>query len=244
MSKTEHRVAVWSGPRNISTAMMRSWGNRPDTFVCDEPFYAHYLLTHGEDHPVRDEIIAAQENDADKVIDWLTGPIPHGKSVFYQKLMTHHMLPSVPREWVMQVSNVFLIREPREMVTSLMQITPDPDILDTGLPQQVELFELVRERSGETPPVIDARDVLLDPPHLLERMCGAVGVEFDDCMLSWPPGRRETDGVWAPHWYASVERSTGWAPYRPKEVEVPERLLPVYEQCQQYYEQLYVHRLT
>lgn len=232
------RIAMWSGPRSISTALMRSWGNRPDTFVCDEPFYAHYLEVTGLRHPGADEVIAHHETDCPRVIAWLTGPIPGGREIFYQKHMAHHLLPDVPRGWLDEVSNCFLIRDPREMLTSLIGNIPNPTLADTGLAQQVELFEQVRQ-----PVVIDAREVLEDPRGILTLLCDAVGVEFSDAMLSWPPGRRDTDGVWAPHWYESVERSTGFRPYAPKFDPVPERLAPLYDACLPHYEQLYEHRL-
>src|SRR5262245_40777183 len=138
------RIAMWSGPRNISTAMMRSWGNRPDTFVCDEPLYAHYLQQTGIDHPGAAEVIATHERDWARVVDWLTGPIPDGKPIFFQKRMAHHLLPQIDRTWLGLVSNAFLIRAPREMLASLAKVLPHPTVADTGLPQQVEIFEWVR----------------------------------------------------------------------------------------------------
>ena len=236
-------IAVWSGPRNISTAMMRSWGNRDDTFVCDEPLYAHYLLDHGLDHPGREEILEHHESDIDRVIDWLTGPIPEGRSIFFQKHMAHHLLPTIRRDWLSEMTNIFLIREPREMITSLMMILPEPKIEDTGLPQQVEVFERLRGETGSPPLVIDSRDVLEDPSRLLGLLCEHLSVPFDEAMLHWPPGRRVTDGIWAPYWYDSVEASTGFNPYRPKEIEVPEALVPVCQEAAAYYQELYPHRL-
>ena len=157
---------MWSGPRNISTALMRSWGNRPDTYVSDEPFYAHYLAQTGKNHPGAEEVLALHEQDWRKVVAWLTGPIPENRSVFYQKHMTHHLLPGMDRGWLEQVQSCFLIRDPREMLTSLVQKLDRPLLEDTGLPQQVEIFELVRDRTGRIPPVIDSKDVLLDPERI------------------------------------------------------------------------------
>ena len=238
-------VAMWSGPRTISTAMMRSFGNRADTFVCDEPLYAHYLLEHGFDHPGRDQILEHHDADVDRVIDWLTGDIPEGRSVFYQKHMSHHLVDDVPRHWLSRVTNVFLIREPREMLTSLMKVLEQPTLLDTGLPQQTEIFQLVRQTAdiATLPTVIDARDVLENPRRLLGLLCDAVGVEFDERMLAWPAGRRETDGIWAPHWYGAVEGSTGFQPYRRKAVEVPSELAGVLGEAEPLYRQLYQNRL-
>ncbi len=237
------RIAMWSGPRNISTAMLRSWGNRPDTFVCDEPLYAHYLKVTGLAHPGADEVIAHHESDWRKAVDWLLGPVPGGKSVFYQKHMAHHLLPEIERDWLDSVTNAFLIREPREMLTSLAKILPSPRLEDTGLPQQVEIFGRVRERTGAIPPVVEAREVLDDPRGTLSRLCEALGLPFDEAMLSWPPGPRDTDGIWAKHWYDSVEKSTGFQPYRPKPEEVPPHLEDMLKQCDDYYAMLHEHRL-
>ena len=191
---------------------MRSWGNRPDTFVCDEPLYAHYLAATKRDHPGAAEIIAHHENDPARVIAGLTGPVPKDRPVFFQKHMAHHLLDDIDRAWLDDVTNCFLIRDPREMLTSLVKNVPEPTLQDTGLPQQVEIFERVRAGSEHVPPVLDARDVLEDPQRLLGLLCDAIGVEFTDAMLSWPPGRRDTDGIWARHWYDAVEASTGFHP--------------------------------
>ena len=236
-------IACWSGPRNISTAMLRAWGSRDDTFVTDEPLYAHYLLEHGFDHPGREEIFAHHESDATKVVDWLTGPVPGGKPIWYQKHMAHHLLPEVPREWLDRVRHAFLIREPGEMLASLAKVLPHPQITDTGLPQQLEILEREKARTGKTPPIVDARDVLEDPRRSLGLLCEALGVPFQDRMLSWPAGRRDTDGVWAKHWYDAVERSSGFEPYRPKNVELPAGLRPVLEEARRCYDQLHAQRL-
>lgn len=161
------RIAIWSGPRNISTAMMRSWGNRPDTVVVDEPFYAHYLKTTGIEHPGRDEVIATHECDWRKVAAQLTGPIPGGKAIYYQKHMAHHWMPYFDTAFLDQLTHAFLIREPREMLTSLVKNVPHPTLESTGLPQQLELFRREQNRTGRTPPVIDARDVLENPRRML-----------------------------------------------------------------------------
>ena len=234
---------MWSGPRNISTALMRSWGNRPDTAVCDEPFYAHYLAVTGRDHPGADEVIAEHETDPGTVIAELTGPVPGAKGIFYQKHMAHHLLDDVDRGWLDEVTNCFLVRDPREMLTSLEKNVPDPTLQDTGLPRQLELFEHIRRRTGVTPPVLDARDVLEDPRRLLCLLCDSIGVEFTEAMLSWPPGRRATDGVWAKHWYLEVEKSRSFRPYRPKSLPVPRHLEDLYAQCLAPYHALVAHRL-
>lgn len=238
------RVAMWSGPRNISTAMMRAWGNRPDTFVCDEPLYAHYLHVTGKHHPGAGEVIAAGETDVKKVVSWLTGPVPGGKRVFYQKHMAHHLIDHVPREWLRGVTNCFLIREPREVITSLVKHVPDATLADTGFPQQAEIFERVRQWTGKTPPVVDAKDVLNDPRGVLAKLCAALGLEFTEAMLSWPPGLRETDGVWAKYWYKEVETTTSFRPYQAKGEDVPQHLRGVLKECEGHYHRLFEHRLV
>ena len=234
---------MWSGPRNISTALMRSWGNRPDTWVSDEPLYAHYLASTGKDHPGADEVLADQEQDWRVVVETLTGPIPEGRTVWYQKHMAHHLLPAVGREWLDRMTHCFLIRDPAEMLTSLAHKLDDPLLEDTGLPQQVEIFESVRERTGQVPPAIDSMDVLTEPELTLGLLCDVLDVPFRREMLSWPPGRRETDGIWAKHWYENVEASTGFAPYRPKTEPVPERLAELHERCLEYYNVLTPYRV-
>lgn len=234
---------MWSGPRNISTAMMRSWGNRPDTFVCDEPLYAHYLLSTGLPHPMAAEIIAHHESDWGKVIAALTGEIPEEKRIYFQKQMTHHLLPHIDRQWLDQVANCFLIRDPGEVITSYLQKNADPTVEDLGFPQQREIFDWVQQRTGKTPPVLDAKDVLNDPRRVLGLLCEALEVEFSESMLSWPPGFRATDGIWAKHWYPEVEKSTSFRPYKPKTDQVPERLKHVHESCHESYQALFKHRL-
>ncbi len=241
------RIAMWSGPRNISTAMMRSWGNRPDTVVCDEPLYAHYLQATGYDHPGANEVIASGETDWRKVVAQLTGAAPPGKHIFYQKQMTHHLLPDIDRSWLGEMTNCFLIRDPREVITSYIRKNRDPVLNDLGFLQQAEIFDWVCQNQlaegASLPAAIDARDVLENPERILRLLCQAVGVEFTEAMLSWPPGPRETDGVWAKYWYPEVEASTSFRPYQAKQEKVPERLRAIYEQCQEVYEKLYAHRL-
>jgi hypothetical protein len=234
---------MWSGPRNISTAMMRSWGNRTDTHVCDEPLYAHYLERTGLDHPGAWEVLEHHERDWRKVVARLTGPVPEGKRIYYQKHMAHHLLADIDRVWLKHLKNCFLIRDPREMLTSLVRHLPAPTLSDTGLPQQMEIFELELRQTGQVPPVIDARDVLDDPEGVLRRLCERLGVPFRSEMLRWPPGRRETDGVWAKHWYQAVESSTGFRPFKPKPDKLPADMEGLFERCLSFYRRLRQHRL-
>ncbi len=231
------RVAMWSGPRNISTAMLRSFGARTDALVVDEPLYSYYLTETGLPHPGRDDVIAAQPRRWPDVAAQLTGPVPPGVRVFYQKHMAHHLLPGVGRDWLARLDHAFLIRDPAQVVASYAKVRDEPTLADLGYEQQVEIF---RAHGG---PVIDAADVLRDPARLLADLCAALGIDFDPAMLSWPAGRRPTDGVWAPHWYAAVEASTGFGPYRPPTGAVPERLLPLVEAARPFYDELAAHKL-
>lgn len=239
------RIAMWSGPRNISTAMMRSFGNRPDTAVIDEPFYAAYLAATGIRHPLREESLAAQPTDWREVVRTVLGPVPGDMAFFYQKHMTHHMLPEFGREWIAACRNAFLIRAPEDVLASYAEKRSEVALEDIGFVQQAEIFESEAKRLGRAPPVIDASDVLRNPRGTLSTLCGALDIPFAGEMLHWPPGRRETDGVWAPAWYDAVERSTGFAPPRPP---VPfealrDDLKPIAEAARPYYEKLQRYRL-
>src|SRR5215470_2503154 len=237
------RIAMWSGPRNISTAMMRAWGNRDDTVVVDEPFYAYYLKVTGVEHPGADEVIATGEIDWRKIVTHLTGPIASGKRIFFQKQMTHHLLPEIDREWLGAVANCFLIRDPREVISSYIKKREEPAFEDLGFVQQAEIFDSVRARTTSVPPVVDARDVLENPKRMLRLVCEAIGVDFSESMLSWPPGLRETDGIWARHWYGEVAKTTSFQPYRSSDAKVPAHLQNIHDSCRECYERLYEFRL-
>jgi hypothetical protein len=234
------RIAMWSGPRNISTAMMRSFGNRPDTAVVDEPFYAAYLSATGIDHPMREETLASQSADWAEVGRALTGPVPGGRAVWYQKHMTHHMLPGVDLGWAAACRNAFLIRPPEQVLASYAAKRGEVSLADIGFERQAELFDREAQRAGRAPPVVEAADVLADPRRTLGALCEALAIPFSDAMLSWPPGRRDTDGVWAPVWYDAVERSTGFA--KPGRVarfdDLDDSLKPIAEAARPFYERL------
>jgi hypothetical protein len=238
------RIAMWSGPRNISTAMMRAWGNRPDTFVCDEPLYAHYLLHTGHtDHPGYEETIRHHETDWRSVARTLLGPVPGGKSIFYQKHMAHHLLDGLDLEWVHGLTNCFLIRDPAEVIASLVEFLPSPTVEETGVPHQARLFDEVCQRTGQLPAVIDAREVLADPCGMMQSLCERVNVPFLDDMLSWPTGPRDTDGAWAPYWYSKVYQTTGFGKQRMSSAVVPDHLQGVLEAVRPQYERLHAQRL-
>ena len=229
-------IAMWSGPRNISTAMMRSWESRADTRVIDEPFYAHYLQHTGYAHPGAEEIIAHYDTDWRRVIAKLLEG--GGAPVFFQKHMTQHMLEHIDRAWIAEVSNCFLIREPRRMLLSFAKVIPNPRLDQTGLPQQVEIFNELRRATGKIPPVIEARDVLRKPEAALRRLCSALDLPFDAAMLRWRAGKRASDGIWAKHWYARVEQSTGFAPQQEDDTPLPENMRELLKECEDLYEQI------
>lgn len=232
------RIAAWSGPRNISTAMMRAWDNRGDCSVVDEPLYAHYLQATGLDHPARDAVIAAGDTDWRRVAAWLRGPVPEGRAVWYQKHMSHHLLAGMDTAWVHGLTNLFLIRDPALVVASYVKSRAHVVPEDIGLLQQLELFEAVADRLGHAPPVIDAEHFLRAPEQQLRALCASLGLAFSEHMLSWPAGPRASDGVWAPHWYDAVWKSTGFEPWRDKRVTLPPDLATVAEACRGAYERL------
>ena len=236
------RIAMWSGPRNLSPAMMYSFGARADFAVVDEPFYAAYLARTGLEHPMRDDIIASQSTDPEEVAGMLTGPIPDGRAHFYQKHMTQHMIPGIPRDWMAGMRHVFLIRHPARVVASFGVKYDNPTLADIGFSQQTELFEgLIAQ--GEAPIVIDSADIRQDPEGMLKRLCAALDLPFDPAMLAWPAGGHPSDGIWASHWYGAVHASTGFAP-----VEGPPPVLTgaagdLVEQALPYYRQMEAHKL-
>jgi hypothetical protein len=239
-------IAMWSGPRNISTAMMRSFGARADTWVIDEPFYAAYLQHSDADHPMREESIASQPTDWREVARGLLGPVPHGKAIYYQKHMTHHMLPGFGLDWMAECRNAFLIRDPELVLASYSQKRGDVMLDDIGFVQQSEIFAREADRLGKAPPVVEGIDVLRNPEATLAKLCNALGIPWTTEMLSWPAGRRETDGVWAPAWYEAVEKSTGFGP--PPEAEalpkLPAHLKSIADAARPHYEALVKWKLV
>ena len=245
MTERPVRIAMWSGPRNISTAMLRSFGNRAGCFVSDEPFYAAYLAQTGLTHPMREAVMASQPQDWRTVASYLTGPVPGGKPLWYQKHMTHHMLPQTGLDWALDMRNAFLIRAPEAVLASYTVKREEVTLEDIGLPQQVALFERLADHTGKAPPVVESADILANPTGMLEALCAACGIAFDPAMLAWPPGRRETDGVWAPAWYDKVEQSTGFGPPRPEAGfdALDDRLKPIAGRARPLYERLHRVRL-
>jgi hypothetical protein len=237
------RVAMWSGPRNISTAMMRAWENRGDCEVVDEPLYAHYLAHTGLDHPAREQVIATGVTDWRAVAARLSGPPRSPATLMYQKHMTHHLLPHIGREWLGALAHVFLIRDPRKVLVSYIKSRASVTAADLGVLQQRQIFDYVRELTAVTPPVIDAGVFLKAPEAQLRALCELLDIEFTPRMLHWPPGARASDGVWAPYWYAAVYRSTGFEPEHDDAVQVPGQWRAVIDAVMPSFEALFAQRL-
>ena len=237
------RIAMWSGPRNVSTALMRAWENRPDAVVTDEPFYGYYLRRTGADHPGRDEIIRAMPTDWREIVEQITGPPPDERPVWYQKHMTHHILPEIGHAWLGRLHNCFLIRDPRDVVASYERVRETATPEDLGYPQQAGIFDAVMRERGDPPPVLDSADVLADPEKVLKALCTALRLPFREEMLSWPIGPRSTDGVWAKHWYANVEASTGFAPPKASRPKLSDAQAELAETCRPFYETLRQYRI-
>jgi len=230
------RIAMWSGPRNLSTALMRSFGNRLDCVVSDEPFYAAYLKLTGSDHPMRVEILRHHQTDWRKIDAALAGTPPDGRALWYQKHMTHHMLPEIGRGFMRACRHAFLIRHPARVLASYAAKRETVAFGDIGFAQQEALFDEAGALAGEAPPVVDADALLADPPRILRALCTALRIQFSEAMLSWPPGPRATDGIWASHWYDAVNRSTGFSQPRPAPrlddphlMKLQDQAMPIYE---------------
>lgn len=239
------RIAMWSGPRNISTAMMRSWENRADTMVVDEPLYGPYLHHSGKKHAAYQEIIKTQGKQYQPIINQLTNDsIPKAYKIYYQKHMTHHILPNLDLSWVKKLTNVFLIRDPQYVLQSYLKKEPQATPEDLGYPQLVQIFNLVKKETGINPPVFDSKDILMNPQSMMKKMCECLQVEFDDNMMHWPKGYRDSDGIWASHWYNRVIESTGFSSYQPKTIKLSHEEKKIANACEPYYEELLAYKIT
>lgn len=237
------RIAMWSGPRNLSTALMYSFAARGDCAVRDEPFYAAYLAATGIGHPMRAAVIAADETDPARVAAACLGPVPEGRPLWYQKHMTLHMIPAFDRGFLKGLTNAFLIRHPARVIDSYSRKRESPTLADIGFVQQAELFDQVAQMTGNAPPVIDSATIRADPEGALRRLCAALGIPFTPRMLHWPAGPKPFDGIWAPHWYGAVHASTGFEAAEGRLPELPDRYRPLLEQALPWYERLLPHAL-
>lgn len=234
---------MWSGPRNISTAIMYSFAQRSDTQVVDEPFYAHYLLQSGAEHPGRAKVLESQPKDPSVVMQNLMATATNA-DVLFIKNMAHHMIEmdDILDRLFEEFIPVFLIRDPADMLLSLDKSLPDPSLLDTGYQQLLDLFETA-ENHNLPLTVLDSKELLEDPEFVLSALCEQVGIPFEESMLSWQPGPIPEDGIWAKHWYHKVHQSTGFNPYKPKYENLPDRLNPLYEHCKSIYDRLFAHAI-
>lgn len=237
MSDPKPRViCLWSGPRNVSTALMYAFHQRSDTRVVDEPLYAHYLRVSGAIHPGGDEVRAAQDNDGDSVVrNVVLGETD--RPVLFVKHMAHHLV-DLDLSFMDHTTNVLLIRDPEQMLPSLINQIPEPTLRDTGLKRQCDLYDDLATR-GQKPTIIDSKELLLNPAGVLDKLCQNLDIPFFREMLSWPAGSRKEDGVWAKHWYHNVHKSTTFQQYREKTAPFPEFLKPLLVECQPYYDRLY-----
>ncbi len=236
MADTTKRICLWSGPRNVSTALMYSFAQRSDTKVYDEPLYAHYLRQTDADeyHPGAEDILATMENDGKKVVEMMLGP--HDEDVVFFKHMTHHLV-DLDLEFLQDCINVILTRDPRPMIVSFDKVIPNPTMQDVGYEAHLKLLDHL-EQKGQRVIVLDSKDILMNPRKALSEFCEAVGIPFEESMLSWNAGPIPEDGIWAKYWYTNVHRSTGFQPYKEKELEFPKRLEPLLDQCQKIYQRL------
>lgn len=243
MTGSPLRIAMWSGPRNMSTTMMRSFGARSDCICVDEPFYAAYLKLTGLQHPMSEEIFESQSSVPDQVIASLTGPIEPASNVFYQKHMTHHMVAEIPRAWMAACRNVFLIRHPARVIASYARKMETISLEAIGFPQQLSLFERAKALEGCAPLVIDSTDILRAPEAKMQALCSALDLDWQSEMLAWSAGPKPEDGAWAPHWYDAVWKSTGFgsAPTELPQVSLDHRA--IYADALVIYESLAAHRL-
>ncbi len=235
------KIAMWSCSRNVSTALMRAWDSRADTTVVDEPLYAPWLRATGAPHPLVETILAHHSADWREVIDGL-----HAFSeapILYEKHISKHLLPEMDRGWLRSHRHAFLIRHPRPMLQSFQRKLEQVTVEETGLPQQMELWQYLHDHLGIDAPILDSADLLADPPGMLARLCAALDVPYDDAMLAWEPGLRETDGVWAPHWYDAVRTSTGFRPYSNDETPLNDELQAICDACMPAWSFLVARRL-
>ena len=227
-------IYMWSGPRNLSTALMRSFENKEDTKVWDEPFYAYYLKETKKNHPLANEIINKYETNLDKIIDLVT---EENDFIYFQKHMSHHIINKIPINWITKGINCFLIRHPKEVLLSYIQKNDLIDSNDLGYPAQLRLFNYIKT-SNKKILVIDAKDLSEKPEIILKKICKKINIPFTEKMLNWPKGRRDSDGIWEKIWYKNVKSSTSFNKILNKEYEIPKKYNHIYNECLRIYDQL------
>ena len=234
---------MWSGPRNLSTALMRSFENRTDTAVIDEPFYAHFLKQTNLNHPGRNEIISTLDSNWDNIVLKITGPIPQNKSIWYQKHMAQHNLEGCDLNWIKNFHNCILIRDPKYVIPSYNKEYSLSDEKLLGYCQQLNLIRILEDEESITPPIFDATDILEKPEQALKKICISVGIRFSQKMLKWPKGKRKSDGIWAKYWYRNVENSSGFQPFQKKNIVIDKKLISIYDKCLADYYSMYEKRI-
>ena len=232
-------IYMWSGPRNLSTALMRSFENREDTKVWDEPFYAYYLKETKKNHPLANEIINKYETNLEKIIDLVTA---EKDFIYFQKHMSHHIIKKIPINWITKGINCFLIRHPKEVLLSYIQKNDLIDSNDLGYPAQLRLFNYIKT-SNKKILVIDAKDLSEKPEIILKKICKKINIPFTVKMLNWPKGRRDSDGIWEKIWYKNVKSSTSFSKILNKEYEIPKKYNHIYNECLRIYDQLKIYNI-
>ena len=233
---------MWSGPRNISTALMRAFGSRSDVFISDEPFYGYYLYNTNIDHPMKNEIIEEMEISFNIITKNLTGNIPQNKSLWYQKHMAHHMSLNDNLMWIKKLNNILLIRNPREVILSYIKKNTLTDLTQLGLQQQLNIYKTLKKINANCI-IIDANDLVVNPKKILEDLCNSIGVIFDNNMLKWKLGPHDYDGVWGKHWYNNVNNSTEFTTTTKKKNKIPDLYLKIYKQAMNIYNVLKQNRM-
>ena len=230
-------VACWSGPRNISTALMRSWSSRKDTYVTDEPFYAYYLKETQINHPMHKKIINRYLSDYDEIVDYLINKVPNQKHIWYQKHMAHHLIDLTKIDWIKKCENCILLRHPREVISSYTAKNKLNSITELGYPQQFEIAKFLKE-SNQRFKIIDSEDLLKNPKKILSDWCESINIKFDQSMLQWKKGSHPNDGIWWQHWYNNVIETSGFQKYQKKDISIENKYDSIYNDSMEYYNYL------
>mgnify|MGYP001169236925 CR=1 FL=1 len=230
-------IFMWSGPRNLSTALMRSFENRKDTKVIDEPFYSYYLKKTALRHPMYKEIINTYSSNFNEVIDEIT-KLPANIAIYYQKHMTHHLLDEINLDWLSIGKNCFLIRHPAKVINSYIKKNHLKDIRDIGFRKQYEIFNFIKDNYDSYPITIDSDDILKNPKEKIKKLCVKLNIKFTERMINWPKGKRESDGIWSIVWYEQVNNSSTFQNYTENNLEIPKKYNGIYEESLEIYNQM------